>query len=75
MPRFPRDIDQERAALAFERLGGTRRLRSKRGHLVIKMPNGAIVSLPTGILKVGLLQSQVRRAELADDDFLNALGR
>jgi hypothetical protein len=45
MPRFPRDVDQEGAAIAFERLRGERRFRSKRGHLVIKMPNGALVSL------------------------------
>jgi len=37
------------------------------------MPNGKLVSLPSGKLKVGLLESQIKRAGLTVNEFLNAL--
>jgi hypothetical protein len=33
------------------------------------MPNGHIVSLPTGVLKVGLLSSEIRKSGLTTDQF------
>ena len=37
------------------------------------MPNGHIVSLPTGVIKVGLLQSEVRKSGLTMERFLELL--
>lgn len=70
--RLPADITQEQAIKAFERGGGVRR-RSKRGHAVLKMSNGRLVSLPSGKLKRGLLESQIKRGGLTVDTFLGFL--
>jgi hypothetical protein len=56
----------------FESWGGVVRRRSKRGHPVLKMPNGKIVSLPTGVIKIGLLSNQIKVAGKTDEDFLAA---
>jgi hypothetical protein len=37
------------------------------------MPNGQTVSLPTGILKIGLLRSQIKAAGLTDEEFSELL--
>lgn len=58
--------------MAFEHAGGVRR-KSKRGHAVLKMPNGRLVSLPSGTLKRGLLESQIKRAGLTVDTFLGSI--
>jgi len=47
------------ALRAFLRADGIER-KTKGGHRVIKMPNGHLVSLPTGILKIGLLESEIK---------------
>lgn len=70
--RLPADISQQEAIKAFERAGGVLR-RSKRGHAVLKMPNGRLASLPSGKLKRGLLESQIKRAGLTVDTFLGFL--
>ena len=70
--RLPADISQEDAIKAFERAGGTLK-KSKRGHAVLKMPNGRLVSLPSGALKKGLLQSQIKLGGLRVETFLECL--
>jgi hypothetical protein len=37
------------------------------------MPNGALLTLPAGILKVGLLVSQIKRADLTNEEFRELL--
>ncbi len=37
------------------------------------MPNGQLIVLPSGILKTGLLRSQIRRAGFTEDQFREAL--
>ena len=73
MPEF-RDITQAEAVKAFVSFGGIERT-GKGSHRVVKMPNGRNLSVPAGIVKVGLLKALVRTANLAEDEFLAALGR
>jgi predicted RNA binding protein YcfA (HicA-like mRNA interferase family) len=65
-----RGIKGEDAIKAFVRAGGV--LRQGRGsHANIKMPNGAIITIPrTGDLKVGLLKAAIRRSGLMEYEFL-----
>jgi predicted RNA binding protein YcfA (HicA-like mRNA interferase family) len=72
MVRAPRNVHQKEAIRAFMRAGGFLR-KSKGGHQAVKMPNGHIVSLPTGVIKVGLLQSEVRKSGLTMERFLELL--
>ena len=72
MTRAPRDIRQQETIRAFVKAGGVRR-KSKGGHQAINMPNGHIVSLPTGIIKVGLLQAEVRKSNLTMAEFVEFL--
>jgi predicted RNA binding protein YcfA (HicA-like mRNA interferase family) len=72
--QFPRDIRQREAINAFLRLGGRERT-GKGSHRVVKMPNGANLSVPSGVLKVGLLKHLVRVAEVSEEAFLEAVGR
>ena len=73
MPQF-RDIRQTDAIKAFVALGGWER-PGKGSHRVVKMPNGANLSVPSGIVKVGLLKHLIRISELSDEAFLAKLGR
>jgi predicted RNA binding protein YcfA (HicA-like mRNA interferase family) len=66
---LPSGISQSTAIKAFERAGGQLR-KSKRGHAVLKMPNGKLVSLPSGILKKGLLERQIKLAGLTIEEFM-----
>ena len=54
------------------RAGGEER-RGKGSHRVVKMPNGHIVSLPTGIIKTGLLEAEIKRSELTVEQFIDLL--
>jgi hypothetical protein len=72
MVRAPRNVRQPEAIRAFVRAGGVFR-KTRGGHQAVKMPNGHIVSLPTGIIKVGLLQSEVRKSGLTMEQFLELL--
>lgn len=63
---------QDAAAGAFLRLGGEDR-RTKKNYRMIRMPNGQLIVLPSGILKTGLLRSQIRRAGFTEDQFKEAL--
>ena len=64
-----RNVRQQEAVKAFERAGGILRRNTKRGHAVIKMPNGNLVSIPTGIVKIGLLRSEIAKAGLTEEEF------
>ena len=72
MVRTPRNVRQQGALRAFVKAGGTLR-QGRGGHQAVKMPNGHIVSLPTGVIKVGLLQSEVKKAGLSMEEFLELL--
>lgn len=67
-PQF-RNVTQDEAIKAFCKAGGVQRRHTKRGHAIIKMPNGKIVSLPTGVLMIGLLKAQIKVAGLSDEEF------
>jgi predicted RNA binding protein YcfA (HicA-like mRNA interferase family) len=69
---LPSGVNQDRAVKAFERAGGQLK-KTKRGHAVLKMPNGRLVSLPSGILKKGLLTQQIKVGGLTVDEFVRHL--
>ena len=69
---LPADITQDNAVRSFQKAGGVLK-KSKRGHAVLKMLNGRLVSLPSGTLKKGLLQSQIKLGGLTVDKFLDYL--
>ena len=71
MGRF-RNVRQADAARAFIKLGGEDRF-TRKNYRMIRMPNGNLVVLPSGVLKVGLLISQIRHAGLSEDEFEEAL--
>lgn len=73
MPRQLRGIKGKEAVKAFERAGGIKR-GGKGDHVNLKMPNGIIVTIPTkGEVKVGLLKSAIRKADLTEEQFLELL--
>lgn len=75
MPEIPRGLRADEVAKAFERAGGVRR-SGKGSHINIKMPNGQMVTLPGhGELKVGLLQSAIKKAGLTVQEFLDRIRR
>ena len=53
--------------------GGVERRESKRGHRLVKMPNGRVCSFPTGVLKIGLLMHEIRMAEKTEEEFRDEL--
>jgi hypothetical protein len=71
MPEL-RNIRQDEAAKAFLRLGGVER-RTKKNYRMIRMPNGQLIVLPGGVLKTGLLRAQIKRADLTETEFQEAL--
>jgi hypothetical protein len=52
--------------------GGVER-ECEGGHRLVKMTNGKNLSIPSGILKVGLLKSLVKSADLTEDEFRSYL--
>ncbi|NLN76005.1 MAG: type II toxin-antitoxin system HicA family toxin [Armatimonadetes bacterium] len=67
-------IKPEKAIRAFEKAGGVVRKRGSGSHVVIKMPNGQLISIPDhGEIKSGLLQAAIRKAGLTTDEFLSFL--
>ena len=56
------------------RLGGIER-SGKGSHRVVNMPNGRNLSVPSDVVKLGLLRHLVAMAEVGDGDFLAAAGR
>ena len=47
----------------------------KGSHRVVNMPNGRNLAVPSGILKVGLLRSLLKSAEMTEEQFVEALRR
>ena len=71
MAKSLRNVRQEEAVRALVRLGGTER-NGKGSHRVVNM-NGRNLSVPHGILKVGLLNNLIRTAGLTPEQFQDAL--
>lgn len=67
MPRL-RNVRQQEAVRAFVRAGGTERA-GRGSHRVVNMSNGRMLSVPAGILKIGLLRRLIQRADLTDEQF------
>lgn len=42
---------------------------TKKNYVMITIPNGTLMALAGGILKVGLLKAQIRRAGLTVEQF------
>ena len=58
---------------ALVRAGGVART-GKGDHINIKMPNGALVTLPgKGELKIGLLKAVLKRAGISPERFMELL--
>ncbi len=67
-----RNVKQEEAVRAFVRLGGRERA-SKKNYRMVTMPNGALIAIPTGTLKIGLLHRLIRRAGATAQEFEEVL--
>jgi len=65
-----RGIKGKEAVKAFVKAGGIER-KGKGDHINVKMPNGQIVTIPSSKeLKIGLLKAALKKAGLAEEDFL-----
>jgi hypothetical protein len=67
-----RDVRQDQAVAAFLRLGGTERA-TKKNYRMVTMPNGSLLAVPSGVLKIGTLRALIRYAGLTPSDFEEAL--
>ncbi len=68
-----RGIKGKEAVKAFVKAGGIER-KGKGDHINVKMPNGQIVTIPSSKeLKIGLLKAALKKAGLAEEDFLRLL--
>ena len=68
-----RGVKGKEAVKTFVRAGGVIR-PGKGDHINIKMPNGMIITIPDrGELKVGLLKSAIRKADLSEEQFLDLI--
>lgn len=56
----------------FVRLGGRER-RTRKNYRMVTMPNGALLAIPSGTLKRGLLQQLIRSADLTVEQFERTL--
>ena len=63
-----KNIRQEDAVKAFVRLGGEER-RGKGSHRIVNM-NGYNLSVPAGILKIGLLKRLIKLSGTTEGEFL-----
>ena len=73
MPKLPRNLSQARAIRAFIRGGGVEVPDLGKGsHRAVLMPNGHLVVLPM-TLKVGLLSSQIKEADMTVEQFIENL--
>ena len=66
-----RDIRQEQAVRAFCRLGGEPR-KGKGSHMVVNL-NGFNLSIPAGVLKVGLLKHLIKLSGITEEEFVEHL--
>ncbi len=71
MPKSLRDIRQDQAVNAFVRLGGVER-GGKGSHRVVNL-NGRNLSVPHGILKIGLLTRLIALAGVSRGEFTDQL--
>lgn len=71
MAKSLRNVRQAEAIRAFVRLGGVER-QGKGSQRVISM-NGRTLSVPSGTLKVGLLNNLIKVAGLTPEQFQDAL--
>ena len=71
MPKSLRDIRQDQAIRAFVRLGGVERT-GKGSHRVVNL-NGRNLSVPHGILKIGLLTRLIALAGVSRGEFTDQL--
>ena len=62
-----KNVRQDEAVRAFVRLGGEER-RGKGSHRIVKM-NGYTLSVPHGILKVGLLRRLIKLSGKTEREF------
>jgi len=67
-----RNVRQQQAARAFVRAGGRQRA-GKGSHQLVTMPNGRHLSIPAGVLKVGLLKHLIKMADISEEEFLRLL--
>ena len=70
-PRL-RNVRQDQAVRAFERLGGRERA-SKKNYRMVTMPNGGLLAIPSGTLKIGTLTALLRHAGITPEEFEEAL--
>ena len=63
-----RDVRQNDGVAVFCSFGGAERT-GKGSHRVVKMPNGRVLSIPAGIVKIGLLKSLIKAADLTEEEF------
>ena len=68
-----RGIRGKKAIKAFVKAGGIER-KGKGDHVNVKMPNGQIITIPSSkVLKIGLLKAVIKKAGLAEEEFLRLL--
>lgn len=67
------NIKGKDAVRAFVNAGG--RVRSGKGdHVNLKMPNGQLITIPiSGEVKIGLLKAAIKKAGLAEEEFMTLL--
>ena len=66
-------LSQGDAVRAFIKLGGVQRATKKKNYRMLTVPNGALLSIPTGTLKVGLLTKLIRLAGHTKGEFEEVL--
>lgn len=66
-----KNVRQEEAMKAFVRLGGEER-RGKGSHRVVNL-NGYNLSVPAGILKIGLLKRLISLSGTSEREFLEII--
>lgn len=67
-----RNVRQGEAVRVFLALGGQER-RTKKNYRMVTMPNGALLAIPSGTLRRGLLQRLIRNADLTVEQFERTL--
>lgn len=68
-----RDIRQDQVIRALIRLGGVEiKGRGKGSHRYISI-NGTRMSVPSGIIGIGVLKNILKRASISEEDFLKAI--
>lgn len=67
-----RNVQQNQAVRAFVRLGGTERA-TKKNYRMVTMPNGSLLAIPSGVLKIGTLRSLMRHAGITRTEFEEVL--